>query len=356
MLRYIPPLLIALLVCLTLGVWETLAYGFVIAPFAACLGFWPGSDCCPGGCPIFSDSFTRADSTNVGSDWSELLGDWSIASNKLSVATTGAIIKCNTAAGSLNNYQVRANWTTGTGKARVFVNLTDDSNWHCAEFDGSYVRIFECVGGVETMLTEVPNASGMPQVCVDSNNFLIADIGVATAIWQITPTSPYVGLGTGDTVPAAITFDDFSLETPGVGICPNCPGCGGCTLHQEMQVDLASTSSACASPCDIDGTYILPIYGMTSPVAVAHGGVGSCHWLLPVSDCSGGVTGILVSSRVTTSLAWRVEILEDNDLNVNPYSVFNVGSPGDCSSNPSPSGEVLTVLLCSGPTATLTAL
>ncbi len=46
------------------------------------------SSCCaPAGCDYFTDEFTRADSTDLGDDWTEDTGDWSIASNMLTVSS-----------------------------------------------------------------------------------------------------------------------------------------------------------------------------------------------------------------------------------------------------------------------------
>jgi hypothetical protein len=50
-----------------------------------------GRRCCcvQGGCEIGEDTFTRSDSTNLGSDWDELSGSWEIKDNELHCTSDG---------------------------------------------------------------------------------------------------------------------------------------------------------------------------------------------------------------------------------------------------------------------------
>src|SRR5690606_41656943 len=48
--------------------------------------------CCEdegGGCTILADNFNRDDSTDIGPEWDEVEGDWSINSNRLVVSGSG---------------------------------------------------------------------------------------------------------------------------------------------------------------------------------------------------------------------------------------------------------------------------
>jgi len=62
--------------------------------------------CC--GCVIASDDFNRANSTNLGSNWTELAGDWSIASNQLTVATSDAEARFEHTSPAQSTYHFRA--------------------------------------------------------------------------------------------------------------------------------------------------------------------------------------------------------------------------------------------------------
>src|SRR5574343_1156825 len=89
MLRYLPPLLIALLACCTLGVWETLAYGFVVAPFAF---FFGGCACCES-CEIFTDDFST---DRTGTDYTTS-GTVAVSGGVLTMTSAGAYAIANTA-------------------------------------------------------------------------------------------------------------------------------------------------------------------------------------------------------------------------------------------------------------------
>jgi hypothetical protein len=54
----------------------------------------------------FSDDFNRADSTDLGPNWVEVSGDWSIISNQLSPGTTGTtvVLRAATAMATNNNF------------------------------------------------------------------------------------------------------------------------------------------------------------------------------------------------------------------------------------------------------------
>ncbi len=48
--------------------------------------------CCE--CITFTDDFERDDSTSLGNDWEECVGDWEIDDGELTVATAGAVVIC----------------------------------------------------------------------------------------------------------------------------------------------------------------------------------------------------------------------------------------------------------------------
>lgn len=69
-----------------------------------------------GGAQKYTDAFTRADSTNIGTDWTEVSGDWTIVSNQLNQNGSGANIwaRWNTDLDTSNNYtQSTLSYTTG---------------------------------------------------------------------------------------------------------------------------------------------------------------------------------------------------------------------------------------------------
>src|SRR5690348_17002017 len=71
----------------------------------------PGCCGCGGTtCSLFSDNFTRADSTSIGASWTEVFGNWEIISNTLRVTSAFLpAIVVSSAAPSQQNYSMT--WT-----------------------------------------------------------------------------------------------------------------------------------------------------------------------------------------------------------------------------------------------------
>lgn len=65
----------------------------------------------------YSDDFNRSDSTNLGSNWSEDVGDWAISSNRATVTSSIEYGKLRWVGGSLdsNNYYVECSCASGNG-------------------------------------------------------------------------------------------------------------------------------------------------------------------------------------------------------------------------------------------------
>lgn len=54
--------------------------------------------CCGGGgCDIFTDEFARSGSTDLGSDWTEVSGDWEIVTGYLQANTANSSVSCTVA-------------------------------------------------------------------------------------------------------------------------------------------------------------------------------------------------------------------------------------------------------------------
>jgi hypothetical protein len=119
----------------------------------------PGCNCCS--CLIFEDLFTRANSSSVGSDYTEVAGDWAIASNKLTVPDNDAILSLATAVpGSVSSYvmQVRASLRVNIVYRFLFA-YTDANNYYAVEYEktasGSStveVRFIERIAGTSTQI------------------------------------------------------------------------------------------------------------------------------------------------------------------------------------------------------------
>jgi hypothetical protein len=111
---------------------------------------------------LASDNFDRADNTNVGSDWTEVSGDWAISGNKLTKTATFGQYEIITWDTTLNaspsaDYDVEAVVNTVSvdyGEPRVIARYIDVNNFYflnCNLF-ANELHLFKIVGGTESSL------------------------------------------------------------------------------------------------------------------------------------------------------------------------------------------------------------
>lgn len=107
-----------------------------------------------------SDDFNRADSTNLGGDWSELDGDWQIVSNELFMDEVGVVKWAGTFVPN-DDYDVSANVEVNDDddQAGIVVYCADEDNYYSLEVEsddvsaGDYtLRLIKCVAGSRSTL------------------------------------------------------------------------------------------------------------------------------------------------------------------------------------------------------------
>lgn len=255
---------------------------------------------CPAcGCDTNADTFTRSNSANINTSspygWTVDNGSFSIASNKLATSSTMAAAKFGAPRPNYDmSIQVDITLPADGDTARVLLNYIDKDNYWAAEFVASAsgalpvnrLRILTRVAGVETVITDQlqnwGNTNTGMTVCFNSvtNRLTVSPPSpshFATAIMP-TPTSLYVGLGTGATLSAGMTFDNFSVTQTSAG-CSPCPTCCTGTIPNQVRVTLAGLSSGGASTCgscgSLNGTYVLTLIGRPSPWSPVQ---GYCVW------------------------------------------------------------------------------
>lgn len=196
----------------------------------------PGCGCC--GCTEFEDVFTRADSSNIGSDWSEESGAWEIASNKLK-GTSNGIAVYNTAV-SQNSYKVQAVVRSDTANDQVglVAYYTDANNYYSVILDigagARTLKIFETSGGVTTerdsasVSAAAVDTDHTISLCIThdgSTARLVARFGASTfAYWE--DSSPLTGPGKAGvyrkSAAGVTTWDDFAIDLTNTDTCPDC--------------------------------------------------------------------------------------------------------------------------------------
>ena len=249
-------------------------------------------DCKGSTCLLLSDGFTRADSTDLGCNWTETSGAWSISSNEL--VTSSASAQATT---TMTNFRpgfdiIGGTFRFGTGIsdtdaigdiARMMVDV-DGSNSHALQVTCGNGAIpgsatVELLKGTTVLATVAwslwPGVDWNFSVCLQ-DGYIEADIhyisggSPAGQLHLDASTTPYGGnkaaLGTGSENDSVIQFDTFTWQrarNPADLNCPDCvdsvSGCANCidSLGPEKIKLVVSGFSSGSEDCDINGTWIL---------------------------------------------------------------------------------------------------
>ena len=241
-----------------------------------------GDDPPPGGCTILSDSFDRDDSTDIGTDWDEVEGDWSISSNRLVVSGSG--IAATIAQRNIDsNYVVMA---LLVGGSRLIFDYVDEDNWHALQYNytsdsSASITVVKCTAGsVSTINTTSFNPStktGVPYDEIGIRGCVLGDrvvVNYGTSVAgnsYVVAITPHGGLGAGvGSTGTAAEIDDFAFSyyVDHGDDCPyclvNCATCAesGVTLPEYI-VDLSGFSFAndeCDRCVEITGEYAVQYF------------------------------------------------------------------------------------------------
>lgn len=288
--------------------------------------------CCCGGtvCEILVDNFNRADSTNLGSDWTETSGSWSIASNQLS--GNGLCLTVPERADSSVYYTVSAyiQWL-----GRLYFDADGAGNYHYIENgrSGTFLS-FGNQSGVIADYTLVNTSTDRDiKVCVDGSTLYINYYDNSFTNLKVRTFTPNDGLKAGLGSAFSRVYDNFEYKVHTAG-CSECTGeeaecSSGCCSEQppaDIVIDLGTSflsNSGCSTCTGIAGEYTLSA-------------IGDCIWYyeeaMSCTMCNGndGPTCIGDSLlRMTLTLgvcAWELRIEYGDDFGItNP----DCGTGGD---------------------------
>lgn len=276
--------------------------------------------CCCSNCTYFSDNFDRADSSNLGSDWTEVAGGWEIVSNTL-VTSDNAAVLVGTVEQPLAEpntlVTVTATVSTNGCPVRIILDYQDSSNYWFAEVlagTGAYIRIYRRSGGSNTQVASksITQATGSFTFAasIKTSDRIAASIGSNVISFGGSFTSPKWGLGTG-TIAAQVQFSNLSVSETNE---TNCPGVLGIT-----------SCSYCSPNNTAAYTYKIVLAGITN------GGCSSCSSLNGTYYCTPATPGVGVQAcvwRFTTpsicSITWAIEFQAGVQA-----GAFGPGSMGD---------------------------
>lgn len=192
---------------------------------------------------MFSDNFTRDDSSSLGTHWTEVAGDWEISSNRLIVASAGAVVICDTEQDV--PFVVEATCSPEQDAApRVIVDYTDDDNYLFVEVEwtaeSKSIFLYRRSGGDDTMLAYRGHVADDAEtftirVCVEYDDeeeeYRVKGmiVGLAGTLVSTTASSidTTVGLGSGTADEPRFTLFDLKLHADEDATCPECgtPDC-----------------------------------------------------------------------------------------------------------------------------------
>lgn len=277
--------------------WLRQSSGLYLPGFSGLNRFSLGC-CCAStpSCTIFADDFNRADDTDIGSDWTEVSGDFSIASNKLSITATTSAKVTTTVSHSASAITLAAEVTSSSSGDEV--RLYIGSNYAEVVFSGGSGSLNVNGDSTAPGKVTVTLTAGMTYTmtfCISEAGQLVATINGQKAYKGVSPASSGVsfGIGTGSTHAGTATFDTFTSQVVSSD-CESCFSCEPCTGTVQASVTLT--------------------------IAGATNGYFNASWVLPL---------IYVAVDGTACVAlYRQSGLDNTDANCNIASVAAVISKG----------------------------
>lgn len=200
--------------------------------------------CCPGECYVFYDQFNRSDSTDLGADWTEVVGYWSIVAKRLVEVGTADAKAITTAevpadsAGEMDAFVQVYNYSVGD-VYRLYVAWDSTSEYYMLQVtylggDEWYIELCHNTSVLATA-TQQATVFGVPpttnyvvlQACIDSDgNFQGGVISTLDEMAWITDSGTPFGrkAGVGHDNTGGAVFDEFyftELRTDDI-VCSAC--------------------------------------------------------------------------------------------------------------------------------------
>lgn len=278
-------------------------------------------------CTIVSDSFTRADDTDLGCGWTETAGAWSISGNKLTTSSASATVTCETLHPRNKNtitVTVNVRASAASSQSRIYVDVANNDYAQLAfSGAGSTVKLF--LAGVEVGTSTVTLAldQDYPVKIVRTQGVVsVLAAGVCLNRQSVGPNPPRrAALGTG-TNAGVISFSSFVLtrsateNTTEQDCSKGCINCSYCTDDNPPETVFVTVFDV-YSAMDVPGCDDLCTYLNGKTFALAFDGVYSasgytyCRWSRLVNSNRRGVTGCFEIESVVGSCAlyeYRINI------------------------------------------------
>lgn len=284
---------------------------------------------CNVGCTIFGDEFIRADSTNLGCEWTEVSGDWSIASS--SVVPVVGVLRCNRWHPDRTTHhrvQIVASSSGNNGRPRAIVNYLDANNYLFGEVQigstSGTLRLYRRAAGTNTLVATATVSANWTSsltmvVCFNGTSLVLTattSSGHTRSIGAVVTgftDGIYAGIGC-DNVSGTLRINSFLFErhrdaqNPTCGECsPDCSSCCDPTDQPPMRLKITVgpglTNRNC-SYCElVEGEYLLDYFPSGNP----------CRWRYRSGPVCTITTGPCVAYPSLTTPVFDIMVTIVND-------------------------------------------
>lgn len=253
----------------------------------------------------FSDTFNRANTSDLGAGWVEVSGDWSIVSNQLSPGAAGGtiILRAAGAMDSSDNYaQATIAATTAASHGVWCRGNSNISSGYLWRNDGTSWDLFSVIGGSFTAIGSYTAAAAPGDVAkVQAVGSTIK--GFVNGVERVSVTDTGVTTGTSVGIRSessgAIRFDDFAAAdvTAGATI--------GTAAATETAQPLAGAKTGTLSPASTTHT-AQPVTGVK---AATLGAVTTTEAVQALAGSKTATLGTAVESAAAQALAGTMTAL-----------------------------------------------
>lgn len=246
----------------------------------------------------FSDGFGRPDSTDLGANWVEVSGDWSIVSGQLSPGAAGGtiILRAAGAMASNDNYaQVTITATTVASQGVWCRGNTTISQGYLWRNNGTSWDLFQVIGGSFTSIGTYAAAAAPGDVAkVQAVGSTIQ--GYVNGIQRVSVTNTNVPTGTSVGIRSdsagALRYDDFAAadvtEGATLGIA------GSIETAQPLTGTMAASLAVAAA--------VEAARPLTGLVTAALGTAGTTETALPLTGGKSAALGLAAESNTAQPL------------------------------------------------------
>jgi hypothetical protein len=321
---------------------------------------------CCGPCYLFRDDFDRADTTNLGSDWEECVGDWEIVDEELTTASgAGSVVvlkhmvgnpvgflrgevKFLDCAGAIYRmyvfYGSSGTACSGGSDYIVEIEVVDDDNGLIRILGGTSAQNAEVVVGGDTLEF---------QICVSDDELEVTTNGSVTYIdgWlvlcELAFTHYWFALGSNSSTQGYWLWAEYEDHYDHNVLCPKCrlPPCwpleDKSLLGFHFLIEGISDGTQCSCPSTLEATIMIPedtnpcaSYLVSEVKELAHPGGGFlCAttdgiWTLHCDE-SGITISFALQPSVGTEVDWFMSWPPGTSIDDITVEDFPITDPGD---------------------------